>query len=397
MKYIKASFNDIHFYVEKVSMSGGHNLRIYEYPGDELGQSKHLSIKLKKYSVDAYLIGENVKRQRDALISVLDDTSIGTLKHPTYGEFDCHAESYTIDENIGTEARIVKISINFIPSGSEDFFQAVKGYVTEIGAFRDLVIAKIGAYRAKLGLITKPTGFSLQSIAILMKYLNKKEVQVSKTSNSDTIRKFNNTKKNLSTLILNPVTISEDIGELSTDISNDIVDLSNKIDLQRQSKRALSSLTEFNNQTGNASELFYYNFFGSALSCIDAANLSNQIAIDGVTDIKASKELQDFLSNYLSDLSDTLYSLQANAESLYPDVFYSNEFDDIESTITDLRNANFRLFNSYLNYTTYEANSESIINIAFKNYKTIEEGIIKIESYNRIKDYSNIRGSILIP
>jgi hypothetical protein len=408
-KQYKASFNDVPFYINDVQTSGGHNIRKYEYPGDELGQSKHLSIKLKNYSVDGYVLTE---RARDLLVSVLDNAVIPrTLKHPTFGEIDCFCESYSISEKIGKERGMIGFSMVFVPSGLEDFIQSIKGLLKEISLTVDLVKLKIGAYREKLGLISPPSNFFSKIATQSQNFLNKKnEILASlKVPLNSQTRELNRVKQNLPTIGSNPINLSVEMNNISDSIGTGLADYSTvdretvfttdqKIRFNDINKRSLTELTDMIN---GQQETFESDFYKKSLAL--SMKISELASI-----INNSTELityQNFVDNYTqlsADIESTiqlLYGLQNTAEQLYPDIFVNNEFADLAVSLKKLKNLYFVVYNrevAKLQNNQITATGQSIILLAFQYYVNLQTGIDTILQYNNIRNFGNVRGNILI-
>lgn len=407
-KYLPASYNDVPFFVQSVSMSGGHNIRKYEYPGDELGQSKHLSIKLKSYSISAYVFTDS---QRDLLLSVLDNaTSARTLKHPRYGEIECYVESYSISEQINSESGWVKIDITFVPSGEEDFLQSIKGLIKELSNFINLMKIKINVVKNKLGLLNKPTNFNDKVLLSINNMLNKKKQILGNlpvTPNASSIL-LTGLLNNLSQLVNSPVNLVTDLNTVSDSIYSDISNYDSidpeyiftndqLIDRLNNNRRALNDLDILLTADGSESieDLFYLYQFSLLGLLNDIGNLIN--SNNEIYSFNSYNELYTDISNKLLIYYNILISLQTQSESIYSDI-YSNEFELLAKDVKNIKNLYYKIYSSNTEQIeTIQTNGDSIIFLAFNNYKNLQDGIDIIERYNNIRQFNNIIGEVRLP
>ena len=95
---IQASFRDVKFFVKSYSLSGGHNLKTFEYPGQQTDETftQNISRKQKSFPIEALIIGDDYQSRRNELITAFDDPTPGVLVHPIYGRINCYAGDYRI-------------------------------------------------------------------------------------------------------------------------------------------------------------------------------------------------------------------------------------------------------------------------------------------------------------
>ncbi len=82
----RASFRGVEFYVEGSEMEFGRRNVLHEYPNRNTPYSEDLGRKARKYTIRAYVIGDDYITKRDALLKAIEAKSEpGTLVHPDLG------------------------------------------------------------------------------------------------------------------------------------------------------------------------------------------------------------------------------------------------------------------------------------------------------------------------
>ena len=119
-KYRKASFRNVKFLVSQHEATGGRRLAIHEFPQQDVPYTQDMGKKVKKFRVDAYVLGEDYFNQRNKLIEALDTQGKGTLVHPYLGSHYVKAENYRLRETVA-EGRIARFTIDFVQAGKSIF------------------------------------------------------------------------------------------------------------------------------------------------------------------------------------------------------------------------------------------------------------------------------------
>ena len=102
--YLDASFRGVRFYVQSASTKGGHRVAEHDFPGIDETDVEQLGGISKRFTLSAYLIGDDYNRQREDFEAALDSKGPGILVHPyrgtanvkVAGQWDC---SETADES----------------------------------------------------------------------------------------------------------------------------------------------------------------------------------------------------------------------------------------------------------------------------------------------------------
>ena len=93
-----ASFRGERFNVEVGARAGGRRLAPHEYPKRDEPYLEDMGRKARVFPVTAYCIGPDYQFDRDALILALETEGVGTLVHPTFGEFQVKIGPYSCVE-----------------------------------------------------------------------------------------------------------------------------------------------------------------------------------------------------------------------------------------------------------------------------------------------------------
>lgn len=105
-------FRDAYFFVQDSSTTGGRKTQTHEYPNKKERYVEDLGGLEKKFTLNVYTDDNVSYADRDALIEALDEAGVGTLVHPSLGDFEVVVINYTFAENI-KELGITKFQINF--------------------------------------------------------------------------------------------------------------------------------------------------------------------------------------------------------------------------------------------------------------------------------------------
>lgn len=118
-----ASYRGVPFGVRENSRSGGRRVGVHEYPLRDTPLIEELGRAPRRFSVDAYIVGDDYARVRDRLIRRLESPSAGfpfrpggILVHPTFGRVNVVPTSFREVEST-EEGRMARIAIEFVEAG----------------------------------------------------------------------------------------------------------------------------------------------------------------------------------------------------------------------------------------------------------------------------------------
>lgn len=140
-----ASFRGVEFGVSSASTERGRRVVQHEYPLRDTPYSEDLGRKQKAFTVEAYVLGDDCKAKRDALIDALEQSGPGQLVHPYYGTVQVVAGPYTITQS-PTEGRIERFSIPFYEAGERIFPAASADFLSRLGTAGDGVFSSSASW-----------------------------------------------------------------------------------------------------------------------------------------------------------------------------------------------------------------------------------------------------------
>ncbi|EPC6177426.1 TPA: DNA circularization protein [Serratia marcescens] len=116
-----ASFRGVPFSVESDEGTFGRRVQTHEYPNRDKPYTEDLGRATRRFTISAYLIGDDYIDQRDRLIAAVDTPGPGTLVHPNYGEMAICVDGEVRVSHSNNEGRMCRISFSFVEAGELSF------------------------------------------------------------------------------------------------------------------------------------------------------------------------------------------------------------------------------------------------------------------------------------
>ncbi len=116
-----ASLRGIPFKVDEDEATFGRRVQVHEYPNRDKPWAEDLGRATRRFSVQAYLIGEDFFEQRNRLIDAIEKPGSCTLVHPYYGEMNVTVDDTVRVSHSISEGRMCRVSFSFIESGELSF------------------------------------------------------------------------------------------------------------------------------------------------------------------------------------------------------------------------------------------------------------------------------------
>lgn len=131
---VAGSFRGVPFRTVAAEIRVGRRNVVNEYPQRDLPYVDDLGRKARRFVVEAYVIGDNYRTERDALIEAFEGKGSGELNHPRYG-----LRKVSVDGDVslketperGGEARI---TVTFVEDTSNTFPKAIENTVSKVEA-----------------------------------------------------------------------------------------------------------------------------------------------------------------------------------------------------------------------------------------------------------------------
>lgn len=111
-----ATFRGVPFEVPDDEMEGGRRNATHEYPGRDEGHTEDMGRKVRSFSVEGFVVGDDYMARRDRLIEALEAGGVGLLVHPQYGRMEVNVDSFRVVHSIKS-MRTSMFRIQFVKSG----------------------------------------------------------------------------------------------------------------------------------------------------------------------------------------------------------------------------------------------------------------------------------------
>lgn len=116
----EGTFRGVPFQIESHQLKGGRRKQDREFAKREIGNSEDLGKKLKNFTLELFVFGDDYFDKRDALLEALDTEGPAALVHPYLGTKQVQAGNYTLSETV-KEGRLARFSVEFSESGKVKF------------------------------------------------------------------------------------------------------------------------------------------------------------------------------------------------------------------------------------------------------------------------------------
>lgn len=132
----EASFRGVAFKVQGHSLEGGRRVAKHEFPMRDTPSTEDMGRKGKAFNVDAFVIGDDYMRWRDALIRACDEVGSAELVHPYLGTLKVNCEAYSMSES-SEEGRVARFTLTFCESGEGEYPNSAVDTAAVAGAAAD--------------------------------------------------------------------------------------------------------------------------------------------------------------------------------------------------------------------------------------------------------------------
>lgn len=117
----QASFRGVPFQVEEDEGTFGRRVQVHEYPNRDKPYTEDLGRATRRFTINAYLVGDDFFDARDRLIVAIDTPGPGTLVHPYYGEIAVCIDGEVRVSHSGREGRMCRVSFGVVEAGELSF------------------------------------------------------------------------------------------------------------------------------------------------------------------------------------------------------------------------------------------------------------------------------------
>jgi prophage DNA circulation protein len=114
------SWRGVGFVLDAGGTVAGRRVAIHEYPYRDDAWAEDLGKLPRRFSVQAFMVGDDVYQQRDAMIDACEQPGPGTLVHPTLGSIECVMLEFQVTDR-RERGRVVEVQFSFIIAGDVQF------------------------------------------------------------------------------------------------------------------------------------------------------------------------------------------------------------------------------------------------------------------------------------
>jgi len=127
-----ASLRGVAFKVDEEEATLGRRVQVHEYPLRDKPFAEDLGRATRRFSVQAYIIGDDYDLQRNRLIEAIEKPGSCTLIHPFYGEMIVTVDDAVRITHSASEGRMCRVIFSFIEAGELSFPTAGIATVTKL-------------------------------------------------------------------------------------------------------------------------------------------------------------------------------------------------------------------------------------------------------------------------
>ena len=111
------SWRGVGFVMDSAELKTGRRTALHEYPYRDTVWTEDLGKLPRRFSFQAFLVGDDVYQQRDAMVAACETAGAGTLVHPTMGSIQCVLIDFTTTDR-RERGRLVEVAFQFVISGN---------------------------------------------------------------------------------------------------------------------------------------------------------------------------------------------------------------------------------------------------------------------------------------
>lgn len=114
------SWRGIAFVMDAGQVHAGRRVAVHEYPYRPKAWPEDIGLLPRRFGFTAFLVGDDVYSQRDAMVQAAEQAGPGTLVHPTMGAMQCVLLDFTATDR-RERGRYVELTFAFILAGDVSY------------------------------------------------------------------------------------------------------------------------------------------------------------------------------------------------------------------------------------------------------------------------------------
>ena len=110
------SWRGVGFVLDAGDTAAGRRVAIHEYPYRDEAWAEDLGRLPRRFSLQAFMVGDDCYQQRDSMLRACEQAGAGTLVHPTLGSIQCVLLEFSCADR-RERGRVVELQFTFIVAG----------------------------------------------------------------------------------------------------------------------------------------------------------------------------------------------------------------------------------------------------------------------------------------
>ncbi len=132
--YLPGSFRGVPFFIRSHTFTSGRRNAEHQFPGDNRVEIEDLGRGRRRYSLSAYLIGDDYFPDRDRFIAALEQGGPGRLVHPYLGVLTVNLDGEFSSSETTREGRMVRFEIKFVSGSDETLVQVERNTTADLSS-----------------------------------------------------------------------------------------------------------------------------------------------------------------------------------------------------------------------------------------------------------------------
>lgn len=220
------SFRGVAFKIEAHEFTGGRRKVDHEFPQRDVSRAEDLGRKMRRFSLEMLVIGDDYFKQRDELIEALEKEGSGELIHPYLGRKTVQVGGFSQSENV-SDGRMTRFSVSFSETGDPVFPDATDSTLEKVNEAASLVNEKSKSFfENAIDLLNKPAFVIQEAANSVAAFTDFMETTIAKATApvANLTLAISNLKADITTLLATPGILADRIQGIFDDLAAEFED-----------------------------------------------------------------------------------------------------------------------------------------------------------------------------
>lgn len=146
---VQASYRGVAFFVDAHDAELGRRVQVHEFPLRDTAYAEDLGRATRRFTLQAYVLGENYMADRDDLLRAAERPGGGQLEHPYFGQMQVVCTACRVQEST-REGGLCRFQLEFVEAGDSALVLKSERSATAVVTRRDAALtAAQGAFTAR--------------------------------------------------------------------------------------------------------------------------------------------------------------------------------------------------------------------------------------------------------